>query len=98
VSKREIDVTKFIELLGSLWSSKEKGISDYACNVFADKIATIDIILESLDKEKDKELIEELKVLREVLKRKGMALWLLQSDTLTNLAVKVGRRSKVISW
>ena len=92
---REIDIGRFIELLGSLWASKNERIQDYACNLYADKLATLDLLLDEID---DEELKKDLELIRNILKVKGEALWIMQADILTNLAIKTGMRSKVVRW
>ena len=93
MSRREIDIGQFIELLGSLWASKNPRIQDYACNLYADKLATLDLLMDEID---DEELKEDLKLIRNMLKVKGEALWIMQSDILTNLAIKTGLRTRVV--
>ena len=84
-----------IQTLGQKWASKNPQVSDYACNVFADKIAMLDIEIEllksALESEKDLEAIEVLEVVRENLRRRGEAIYIMHSDILTNLGLKVGK-------
>jgi hypothetical protein len=80
-----------IQTLGQKLVAKRPELGDYACNVFADKCAMLDIALEGLDAEKDGELIEVLKVVREQLQRRGEAIFIMHSDVLTNLGLKVGK-------
>jgi len=61
---------------------------DYACNVYADKLALLDIII---IEEKDEEIKEMLEKVREQRKRLGEALWIMHADVLTNLGLKVGK-------
>ena len=94
---------KTVELLGQLWAGMNPAVSDYACNAMADKLAELDLLIEELKEAEDDpevaEVLEELQRERERIKRLGEALWLMESDVVTNLAVKVGRRTKVIgSW
>ena len=92
---------KTLELLGQLWASMNPAVSDYACNAMADKLAELDLLIEELKEAEDdpevREVLEELQRERERIKRLGEALWLMESDVLTNLSVKVGRRRMVIS-
>ena len=90
---RRLDIGQYIELLGSLWASKNQRIQDYACNLYADKIATLDLIMEEID---DEEIRKDLELIRKMLKVKGEALWIMQSDILTNLAIKTGLRTRVV--
>ena len=80
-----------IQTLGQKLVAKRPELADYACNVFADKCAMLDIALEGLDAEKDSEVIEILKGVREQLQRRGEAIFIMHSDILTNLGLKVGR-------
>jgi len=92
-----------IELLGQLWAGLDPIVSDYACNLEAERIAKIDCVLDMLKRlppshHRDM-AIRRLEATRRVLKRLGEAKYLMEADVLTNLAVKVGRRTKVIgSW
>jgi methylaspartate ammonia-lyase len=81
-----------IQTLGQKLAFKDPSIQDYACNVYADKIAMLDLAIENLENLKeDPELIEALKNLRENLLKKGLAIWIMKSDVLTNLGIKVGK-------
>ena len=80
-----------IQTLGQKLVAKRPELSDYACNVLADKCAQLDIILESLDVQEDAEVIEVLKVVREQLQRRGEAIFIMNADILTNLGLKVGK-------
>ena len=82
-----------IQTLGQKWVSKNPEVRDYACNVFADKLALLDIEIESLERaeQKDGELVEVLHVFRENLRKRGEAIYIMHSDVLTNLGLKVGR-------
>lgn len=81
-------------LLGQALSNKIKYLPDYACNKNALKLVVLDLYLEGVDSEVDKRLIEGLKKLRVALKRQGEALWVMDADILTNLALKVGKKVK----
>ena len=81
-----------IQTLGQKLVAKTPELADYACNVFADKIAMLDIVIDTLNPETDsKKLIGLLRLTREHIKRKGEALWIMHADTLTNLGLKVGK-------
>ena len=95
-SRKEFDPFRYIELLGSIWSGKDDRLSDYACNVFAHKLVVIDEIIDILDD--DNPLKDRLKDLRKKLQKRGEAIWILNSDTLTNLAIKVKRRTQFVRW
>jgi len=64
---------------------------DYACNVYADKLALLDIIIME---EQDGEIREMLERVREQRKRLGEALWIMHADVLTNLGLKVGNTGR----
>lgn len=96
MSKKEFDPFRYIELLGSIWSGSDAKLSDYACNVFAHKLVVIDEIIGML--EDGNPLKQRLIDLREKLKKRGEAIWILNSDTLTNLAIKVKRRTQFVRW
>jgi len=61
---------------------------DYACNVYADKLALLDIIILEEQDEEIKEMLRKVWLQR---KRLGEALWIMRADVLTNLGLKVGR-------
>lgn len=63
-------------------------LEDYACNVYADALAAIDI---NIINSTDLKLIEELRTLRSELLIIGRALWIKRSDPLSNLGFLVGR-------
>lgn len=83
--------------LAQKWAVKEQRASEYACNVFADKIARINVELDRLDKilkyVKDIELEIRKDALLEVkqeLIELGTALWISKADVVTNLGLRVG--------
>ncbi|MGC8937145.1 MAG: hypothetical protein ACP5KV_07295 [Candidatus Methanomethylicaceae archaeon] len=65
----------YIQTLAQSVAERERDINDYACNIYADKIAKINALLEVLDPETDKALIEELLSLKHIYKKLGTALW-----------------------
>jgi hypothetical protein len=77
-----------IQTLGQKLVAKRPELKDYACNVFADKVAMLDLAIEQQD---DPEILEVLKRLRMQLLKKGEAAWIMHADVLTNLGLKVGR-------
>ncbi|MEM2971889.1 MAG: hypothetical protein QW270_05650 [Candidatus Bathyarchaeia archaeon] len=90
------DVTDYyLQTLAQQVARKFSYISDYACNVNADKLAKIDILLEALE---DPEIKEILEVIREILKREGEALWFMQAGELTNLGAKLGTTIREAQW
>ena len=82
-------------LLGQKLSARYPELKDYACNLYADKIASIDVILES--EKLTNEDRETLEFIKKVLIKKGLALWIMKSDILTNLAIKLGKTARTIS-
>ena len=90
---RTIDEIAQITLLGQRLAERERYLSDYACNDYADRLALIDLILEIYGDELSDEEKEELLIIRERLRREGRALWIQYADILTNLALAVGRTS-----
>ncbi|MCJ7767834.1 hypothetical protein MUP79_05550 [Candidatus Bathyarchaeota archaeon] len=78
-----------IQTLGQKLVSKRPELKDYACNVYADKIAALDIAIQ--ENKKDPDISEILNRLRTQLLRKGEAIWIMKADVLTNLGLKVGR-------
>ena len=82
-----------LQTLSQKLAGKEPRLGDYACNIYADKIAMIDIYLEVLDEREPKPvaLIAALESTRTKLKIVGESLWIRNSDVLTNLGLKVGR-------
>lgn len=84
-----------IQTLSQKLAAKMPQLADYACNLYADKLAMIDILILTLN---DPDYIVELKVIREQFKTIGEALWIKKSDPLTNLGLKLGRTgTRVIS-
>lgn len=75
--------------LGERWGQQDKKIRDLACNVFADKIVLLDLLIENSD---DPDMKEDLKMVREIILKRGEALWIRKADTVTNLSIKVGMR------
>ena len=94
---RTIDEIAQITLLGQRLAERERYLSDYACNDYADRLALIDLILELYADELTDEEKEELLIIRERLRREGRALWIQYSDILTNLAIAVGKTTPRIS-
>jgi len=91
---KEEEITR-LEYLGQKWSSQEPEIRDWACNIHADKIVAIDILIEHTKKGSKKRKL--LEAIREIILKQGKALYIQSSDTFTNLCIKVGstlRRAK----
>ncbi len=80
--------------LGERYAQKDPSVQDLACNVFADKIVLLDLLIEHCD---DKGLKEDLQTVREIIKKRGEALWIKKADTVTNLSIKVGMRIEKVS-
>ena len=87
----DIEIQNLMTLSQQL-AKKEPQLVDYACNVFADQISTIDIYL-AMNKD-DQELCEILNAIREQLKIKGRAKWINGADILTNLGLFVGQTGR----
>jgi hypothetical protein len=88
--RRQYDIEMLhIQTLSQKLASKMPQLSDYACNVFADKIAQIDIYLEAF--KNFPEIVQRLKALRYRLLKIGTALWIMDADVITNLGLKVGK-------
>jgi hypothetical protein len=79
-----------LQTLSQKLAAKLPDLSDYACNLNADKLAILDLYILAYG-EDDKEFVEWLRGLREQLKRQGEALWIMHADVLTNLGLKVGK-------
>jgi len=91
---REDEITR-LEYLGQKWSREEPEIRDWACNIHADKIVAIDILIEHTKKGSKKHKL--LKIIREIILKQGKALYIQNADPFTNLCIKVGsslRRAK----
>jgi hypothetical protein len=95
-SSRDLEAL-YIQTLAQSVAEKEKEISDYACNAFADKIAQINIIEMMLDEEKDADLIEQLEALKMTYKELGTALWFMNAGELSNLGARLGSTVKEYS-
>jgi len=78
-----------LQTLSQKLAAKSPALVDYACNVYAEKLAMIDLTM--LLYADDPELVAELEVIRNQLKLMGEALWIKNSDVLTNLGLKVGK-------
>lgn len=91
---KEDEITR-LEYLGQKWSSQKPKIKDWACNIYADKTVAIDVLIEALpESSRQRKILEKVKKL---LIDVGEALYIKNSDTFTNLCIKVGsslRRAK----
>jgi len=85
-----------IQLLSQKWAAKKPIFADYACNAFANQLANLDIAIETIEKTEDltsqetQELLGLLKVARLQFLTKGAALWIMHSNEITQLGLKVG--------
>lgn len=87
-----------IQLLAQRWSEREPYLKDYSCNVYADRLALIDYIMDNFREELGEEDAKALEKIREMLRVEGQARWLSEyADILTQLGVKVGRHHVVLS-
>lgn len=90
------DITDYyLQTLAQQVAKKYPFISDYACNVYADKIAQLDVLIEYVT---DEEAKEQLKIAREILLRQGTALWFMNAGELTNLGAKLGSVIRESEW
>lgn len=92
--KYDIEAQNIMTLSQKLVSKSEYAyFRDFAMNLNADKIAIIDLLLETYKKyPKVKEFLTNL---RKQLMRVGEALYIMESDVLTNLGLKVGKTGVV---
>lgn len=86
----------YLQTLAQEVARKHGYLSDYACNVNADKIAKLDALLEIF--KDDPKLVEWIKILRQELLRSGEAMWFMQAGELTNLGAKLGSKIVEASW
>lgn len=86
------DEFKQYSLLGQTLANKLSYLPDYACNANALKLVVLDFLLEKGNLSEN--MKNRLKMIREALKRKGEALWIMNADILTNLALKVGKKKQ----
>jgi hypothetical protein len=84
----------YLQTLAQSVAEREQDINEYACNIYADKIAQINILMDILDKEEDRETLQELASLKQVYKKLGTALWFMQAGELTNLGARLGSTIK----
>jgi hypothetical protein len=84
----------YLQTLAQSVAEKERDVNDYACNIYADKIAKINVLLELLDPETDRGFIEQLNALKQTYKKLGTALWFMQAGELTNLGARLGSTIK----
>jgi hypothetical protein len=88
--KKKYDIEEqTLQTLGQKLAGKMPELQDYACNTFADKIASIDLLILSYGD--DPELVTSLTEIRDKLKTVGRADYIKKSDILTNLSLLVGR-------
>ncbi len=90
-AKKKYDIEmQTLQTLSQKLAAKRGDLSDYACNLNADKLAILDLYILAYEDE-GPEFVDWLKGLREQLKRQGEALWIMNADVLTNLGLKVGK-------
>jgi len=85
--RREEELTR-LEYLGQKLATQKPILRDYACNINADKVVALDILIETLSEDSEKRKV--LEKIRDILIRQGEALYIMQSDIFTNLCIKVG--------
>ena len=92
---RDEELTK-LEYLGQRLSSQKPILRDYACNLNADKIVALDILIKSLpETSKRRKTLEKV---REILLAQGEALWIQNADNFTQLCIKVGSTIRRVSF
>jgi hypothetical protein len=79
-----------LQTLSQKLASKMPELADYACNIFADKLAKIDLYL-ALNDNLDADFTKKLLALRQQFKIVGRATYIQRADVLTNLGLAVGR-------
>lgn len=96
-SRRLYDIEQDkVQLLSQKLAAKKPLLADYACNAFADKLVNLDIAIETVEKTEDvnvkdtQELLGLLKAARMHLLAQGAALWIMKSNEITQLGLKVG--------
>jgi hypothetical protein len=90
MQKKKYDIeTQTLQTLSQKLASKRSDLADYACNLNADKLAYLDLLIKAY--EDDAEFVAWLKEIREQIKLQGEALWIMNADVLTNLGLKVGK-------
>lgn len=80
----------YLQTLAQSVAERERDVNDYACNIYADRIAKINVLLEMLDPDQDKDAVEQLTVLKQIYRKLGTALWFMQAGELTNLGARLG--------
>ena len=85
-----------LELLGQKLATKKPRLQDYACNDFTPKLLIIDVALKFLPKNSEER--ETLQKIREILLEYGEGMWVHGSDSLTQLAIKVGSTIKKVKF
>lgn len=87
----------YLQTLAQSVAEKEHDVNDYACNIYADKIAKINVLLELLDPETDRDFVTQLIALKQTYRKLGTALWFMQAGELTNLGARLGSTIKQYS-
>jgi len=91
--RRDEELTR-IEYLGQRLATQKPELRDYAMNVYADAIASLDFLAEHVFKGKDK---TNLEFTRNFLLKLGEARYIRDhADVFTNLALKVGSTIRMI--
>ena len=89
----------YLQTLAQAVARKHPEITDYACNVYADRIAQLDLFIEALKEEgAPKSEIEKVEAARECYVKLGTALWFMQAGELTNLGAKLGSKIVESEW
>ena len=97
--KRRHDLADYyLQTLAQEIAKKYPEVTDYACNVFADRIAQLDFIKDICGEDLSDEDKETLEILRSFYKHIGTAMWFMQAGELTNLGAKLGSRMVQTQW
>jgi len=86
--KSPFDEFRHFQLLAQRWAEQNPKLKDYACNLYAPKLAALDDVIDKLP---DGPLKRRFLEVRETLKRQGEVMWIINADIVTNLALKVGK-------
>jgi len=99
MARRHRDLADYyLQTLAQEIAKKYPEVSDYACNVYADRIAQLDFIMDVCGDMLSEEDLETLEVLRAFYKHVGTAMWFMQAGELTNLGAKLGSRIVQAQW
>jgi hypothetical protein len=94
------DITDYyIQTLAQQVARKFPEVTDYACNVYADRVAHLDIVIDVLKREGVSESeLQKVRDVRQYYVKIGTALWFMQSGELSNLGAKLGSKIVEEQW